>query len=77
MGNFYQTKNNKKEDYEKMVFYLKKDRPLTSNIRRSNYRVISAGNIQEINKYRSMSEKERLNLKNKNNEFYLSLLRQL
>lgn len=56
MSNFYSTKNNKREDYNKMVHYLKKDRPLTSDIRRRNYKVITTENVQEIEKYRTESE---------------------
>lgn len=77
MSNFYKTKSHHKQDYEQMVFHLKKDRPLTSDIRRKTYRVISEDNIQDIKKYRSMSEQERMKLKHKNYEFYLSLLKKL
>ena len=39
-----------------MIHHLKNDRPLTSDIRRKNYKVISTENIQEITKYRTYSE---------------------
>ena len=55
MSNFYTTKQHKRDDYKKMVHYLKNDRPLTSDIRRRNYKVITTENIQEIDKYRAHS----------------------
>lgn len=56
MTGFYQFKSNKKEDYKKMVYHLKNDRPLTSDIRRKNYKVIGQEYIQEVRKYRVYSE---------------------
>lgn len=55
MSNFYTTKQHKRDDYKKMVHYLKNDRPLTSDIRRRNYKVITTDSIQEIDKYRAHS----------------------
>lgn len=40
MSNFYHSKSAKITDYEKMVQFLKNDRPMTSSIRRKNYKVI-------------------------------------
>jgi hypothetical protein len=40
MNGFYNSKNRKKTDYKKMVLFLKQDRPLTSEIRRKNYKMI-------------------------------------
>lgn len=40
MSNFYKAKATKKEDYQKMVYFLKNDRPFTSEIRRKNYKII-------------------------------------
>lgn len=40
MSGFYKTKATKKEDYQKMVFFLKNDRPFTSDIRRRNYKMV-------------------------------------
>ena len=70
MGDFYETKHSKRDDYRKMVHYLKKDRPLTSDIRRRNYKVITTS-TQEIKDCRLESELERLRLKDRNSAFYL------
>ena len=75
MGNFYDTKHGKGDNYKKMVHYLKNDRPLTSDIRRRNYKVITTDSIQHIKKYRTKSELERVNLKSNNSSFYLQLLK--
>lgn len=40
MSQFYESKHSKKTEYDEMVDNLKYDRPLTSNIRRKNYKVI-------------------------------------
>ena len=40
MSGFYNSKAKKKTEYKKMVLYLKNDRPLTSEIRRRNYKMI-------------------------------------
>jgi hypothetical protein len=77
MSNFYDTKHLKRDDYNKMVHYLKNDRPLTSDIRRRNYKIVTTESIQEIKKYRAQSEAERLTLKHANHDFYLELLRML
>ena len=40
MGSFYETKRQKKQNFDRMVTNLKYDRPLTSSIRRKNYTVL-------------------------------------
>lgn len=75
MSNFYKAKQHKCDDYKKMVHYLKNDRPLTSDIRRRNYQVISSGNIPDIDKYRAQSEMERVHIKQSNVSFYMELLK--
>ena len=55
MSNFYQSKSVKKSDYEKMVQFLKNDRPMTSSIRRKNYKVIGQQQIKGVRQYRSVS----------------------
>ena len=75
MSNFYTTKQHKRDDYKKMVHYLRNDRPLTSDIRRRNYNVITSGSIQDIDKYRAQSEMERVLIKNSNVSFYMELLK--
>lgn len=77
MSNFYTTKHHKRNDYKKMVQFLKNDRPLTSDIRRRNYELVTSDNIQEIDKYRARSELERVNIKSSNASFYIELLKML
>lgn len=57
-----------------MVDNLKYDRPLTSNIRRRNYKIIGKESLNSIKRYRVKSELERISLKKKNYEFYLNLI---
>ena len=57
-----------------MVDNLKYDRPLTSNIRRRNYKVIGKESLSSINKFRYKSEQERISIIKKNHEFYMSLI---
>lgn len=40
MSNFYQTKHQKNNNFDRMHKNLKYDRPLTSSIRRKNYTVL-------------------------------------
>lgn len=77
MSGFYESKSAKKTDYESMVTYLKNDRPLTSSIRRKNYKLVGRQNIKGVRQYRNLSEKERMKMKEANYEFYMSLLRQM
>jgi hypothetical protein len=56
MSGFYDSKATKKEDYKKMVMFLKKDRPLTSEIRRKSYKMIGESNLEDVKKYRCLSE---------------------
>jgi hypothetical protein len=77
MSNFYDTKHGKRDDFKKMVHFLKSDRPLTSDIRRRNYKVITQDNVQEIRNYRVQSEMERVRLKKSNLAFYYELLKLL
>ena len=77
MSNFYTTKHHKRDDYKKMVQFLKNDRPLTSDIRRRNYKLVTSDSIQEIDKYRAHSEMERVGIKYSNASFYRELLKML
>ena len=38
-----------------MVGYLKKDRPLTSHLRRKNYEIVGKSHIDDLSKYRQKS----------------------
>ncbi len=52
MCQFYESKHSKKTEYDGMVENLKYDRPLTSKIRRRNYKVIGKESLSSIKNYR-------------------------
>lgn len=56
MANFYETKHEKKFNYDQMVENLKYDRPLTTSIRRRNYTVLGKETLNPITEYREVSE---------------------
>jgi hypothetical protein len=67
MTNFRQTKSCKKKQYDTMVDFLKHDRPLTSKLRRSNYKIVGSNeHLSELKRYRIESEKQRKQLLKKN-----------
>ncbi len=54
---------------------MKKDRPLTSHLRRKNYKIIGKPHIDHVDKYRQKSEEERVQILERNYDFYISLLK--
>lgn len=46
-----------------MVLYLKNDRPLTSEIRRRNYKMIGETQLKDVKQYRNCSEKDRVRIR--------------
>lgn len=74
MANFYETKHEKKFNYDQMVENLKYDRPLTTSIRRRNYTVLGKETLNPITEYREVSEHQRKALRLKNYEFYTELI---
>ena len=66
MSGFYDSKASKKSEYKKMILFLKNDRPLTSDIRRRNYKMIGESQLKGVKQYRNFSEKERLKLRDGN-----------
>ena len=53
MQGYYSTKRQKNLECDTIVEYMKKDRPLTSHLRRKNYKVISSHqSIQDLDNYR-------------------------
>lgn len=56
MQTYYSVKKQKNRECDSMVGYLKKDRPLTSHLRRKNYEIVGKSHIDDLSKYRQKSE---------------------
>lgn len=52
MSSFYETKHEKKHNFDVMFNNLKYDRPLTSSIRRKNYTILGKESMHPISNYR-------------------------
>lgn len=56
MQTYYNVKKQKNLECDSMVEYIKKDRPLTSHLRRKNYKIIgSHKHIDNLDIYRQRS----------------------